>query len=157
MHGRARYTISIPCYRTFHPHQTSNYRSFFLSFVLALASDRNRNGLRPRLGLGPTFPLRVLRIVLVEVVLVLARRRAPGAVPEVVRLRVHAVRGGDDLDEVPARDLDRGDLGRGQPDEVREDAADDGGVSDDEQVFALALELDERRFETDCWCVSGFD
>ena len=112
-------------------------------------------------GLGrAALALRVLRVVLVKVVLVLAALStgtgaelvvaAAGAVPEVVRLRVHAVRGGHDLDEVAARDLDRGDLGRGEADEVREDAADDGGVPDDEQVFALALELDERRFEADC-------
>ena len=77
-------------------------------------------------------------------------RAATRAIPEVVRLRVHAVRGRHNLDEVPTRDLDRRDLGRGQPDEVSEDAADDGGVSDDEQVFALAFELDERRLQTDC-------
>ena len=75
---------------------------------------------------------------------------APRAVPEVVRLGVHSVRRWDDLDEVAACHLDGGDLGRRKTDEVRENAADDGGVSYDEQVLLLALELDQSGLETDC-------
>ena len=101
---------------------------------------------------SPTPALESLLTLVVDVVVAAAAAAvaAPGAVPEVVRLRVHAVGRGHDLDQVAARDLDRGDLGRGQPDEVGEDAADDGGVPDDEQVLLLALELDQRRFQAHC-------
>ena len=70
-----------------------------------------------------------------------------GAIPEVVSLTVDTIRGGYNLDEIAPRDLNGRNFGRGKTDEVGEHAADNGGVPDDEQVFFLALQLDECRFQ----------
>lgn len=101
------------------------------------------------LRIDPLLPLGILSIILIKVIgvlptqIVILRSTPPArAVPEMERLAVHAVGRRDDLEEVPARDLDGGDLGGGEADEVGEDAADDRGVPDDKEVLLLALQLD---------------
>lgn len=92
--------------------------------------------------LWPPLALRILRVVLIKVTVVCPcaiRVAAPGAIPEMVCLAIYSIRRRHNLDQVPTRDLDRWDLGRRQPDEVREDASNDGCVSDDEQVLFLPL------------------
>ena len=156
--GKIRQYIQIHRIHAVHPPMTSmtsipaiSLRCHSRDLLATARAILNRNIDRVELRLPP-LPLRVLRIVLIEIMLVLppARLAPPGAVPEMIRVARNAIRRRDDLNEVPARDLDRRDLGRGQPDEVREHAPDDGGVPDDEEVFLLALELDQGRFEADC-------
>jgi len=88
-----------------------------------------------------SLSFRVLGVVLVEIVLVLVAA-PPRPVPKVERLAVYAIRRGDHLQQVAARDLDGGDLRRGETDEVRKQTADRRRVPDDQEVLALALQFD---------------
>ena len=69
---------------------------------------------------------------------------SPRPTPKVVRLGVDTVARGHDLDEVAAGYRHGGYLGGGETDEVREEAANDGGVPDDKKIVLLTLELDDR-------------
>jgi len=124
---------------------------FTLDFCLAFLSL----GLR---HLQRNFPLAlgILGIILIEIALVLARPvpTSAWAVPKVKRLAMHTIRRRDDLEQITARNFDGGNLRCGESDEVRQQASDDRGVTDDQQVLFLALKLDEDGFETDCMRLS---
>ena len=94
------------------------------------------------------LPPRALCVILIEIIPVLHIHSlisiAPsGAVPEVERVALHPIRGRNDLEQVPASDLYRWDLGCWEPDKVGEDTSDDRGMSDDKKVFLFSLELDK--------------
>src|SRR6267142_807579 len=99
---------------------------------------------------------RILRIVLVKVVgialLVTTVSFAvctARAVPEVIRLAVHAVRRRHDFNQISACYLDRRYLGGRQTYQVCEQTADDGCVPNNQQVFLFSLQLDQRRLQSD--------
>ena len=66
-----------------------------------------------------------------------------------VCLAVDTIARGANLEKVSTRDLDGGDLGGGQPDQIGKDAPDDRGMADNKEVFLFSLELDEDRLEAD--------
>ena len=112
-----------------------------------------------------SLSLGVLRVILIKVIRV--PNTAPhipfighsiptssGAIPEMKRMGVHAIRSWDNLKQVSTRNFDGGNFGGGEADEVGEQAADDGGMSNDEEILLFALQFNQNWFKTD-WNKGG--
>lgn len=126
-----------------------------LPLLTFLYTHRLHNSRFPLLHPNFSLPLRTFCIVLIKIIrisnirshIAIAVAGPPRAVPKVERMAMYPIRGRNDLEEVPACDFYRWDLGCREPNEVSEKTSNDGSVSDDEEVLLFALELDEGWFK----------
>jgi hypothetical protein len=99
-----------------------------------------------------SLPLGILCVILIKVIRVLNTAphipfighsvlTSPGAIPKMERMGVHAIGSWDNLEQVSTRNFDGRNFGGGEADEVGKQAADDGGVSNDEEILLFALQF----------------